>query len=234
MPLLFYFELISLSSSRYSSKRTQGVRWVSIFFSYVLLGISLSAPVGPINAAQLEKGIRYGFMNAWLLGVGAMLADALFMLMIFFGLSSWIHTPMVQTFLWSFGFFILCYTGVECILNSSSPSSESVLREGKGKSLRSGFLLALSNPLNILFWLGIYGSMLAQSSLKYENIQLLLYSSGIFVGILIWDASMAALSSGARRLVRPRVLQGISVLSGLILIGFGIYFGVQAYRQLFM
>ncbi|WP_079478282.1 LysE family transporter [Halobacillus salinus] len=207
---------------------------MSVFLTYILLGISLSAPVGPINAAQIDKGIRFGFMNAWLLGVGAMLADMVFMLMIFFGIANWVDTPLVQTFLWSFGFFVLCYTGVESILKSSPPpaSSELTRRESPNRSLLSGFLLAISNPLNILFWLGIYGSMLAQVSQQYENLQLLLYSSGIFVGILIWDASMAALSSGAKRVVRPKVLQSISVLSGLILIMFGLYFGFQAAQLL--
>ncbi len=31
---------------------------ISVLFSYVLLGGSLSAPVGPINVAQINKGIK--------------------------------------------------------------------------------------------------------------------------------------------------------------------------------
>ena len=40
---------------------------MGIFLSYVFLGLSLSAPMGPINAAQLEKGIRSGFsrLDSW-------------------------------------------------------------------------------------------------------------------------------------------------------------------------
>ena len=34
---------------------------MSIFISYMILGLSLSAPVGPVNAAQLDKGIKKGF-----------------------------------------------------------------------------------------------------------------------------------------------------------------------------
>lgn len=34
---------------------------MSIFLSYVFLGLSLAAPIGPINAAQLDKGIKMGF-----------------------------------------------------------------------------------------------------------------------------------------------------------------------------
>ena len=44
---------------------------MNVFLSYILLGLSLAAPIGPINAAQIDKGIRNGFMHSWLIGVGA-------------------------------------------------------------------------------------------------------------------------------------------------------------------
>lgn len=209
---------------------------MSIFLSYILLGISLSAPMGPINAAQIDKGIRFGFMHAWLLGVGAMLADALFMLLIYFGLSQWIDTPLIKSFLWSFGFFILCYTGFESMIHSSrvleTPHERNV-QEKRSKSMFTGFFLAISNPLSIIFWLGIYGAMLAQTSKSYAGEQLLLYSGGIFIGILVWDVCMASLASGARRWIQPRMLQVISIVSGIVLVVFGLYFGFQAFQLLF-
>lgn len=51
---------------------------MSVLFSYIILGISLSAPIGPINAAQLDRGARHGFMHAWILGLGAMFADLVY------------------------------------------------------------------------------------------------------------------------------------------------------------
>ena len=53
---------------------------MAIFFSYVLLGLSLAAPIGPINAGQLDKGIKKGFWHAWIFGWGAILADAVFII----------------------------------------------------------------------------------------------------------------------------------------------------------
>ncbi|WP_044022192.1 LysE family transporter [Bacillus sp. SG-1] len=207
---------------------------MNVFFSYILLGLSLSAPMGPINAAQLDKGIRFGFMHAWLVGVGAMAADAIFMLLIYFGVASFIDTPIIKTFLWLFGFFVLCYTGIESIIHSSPEKTSTASRsESREKSFRTGFFMAASNPLNILFWLGIYGSILAKTSESASSIQLLLYSGFIFLGITIWDVTMAGIATGARKWAKPIFLQGISILSGLVLIGFGIYFGLQAYQQLF-
>ncbi|MBF0709524.1 LysE family transporter [Alkalihalobacillus hwajinpoensis] len=205
---------------------------MSIFVSYILLGLSLSAPMGPINAAQLDRGIRFGFMNAWLVGFGAMVADGVFMMLIYFGLAHVIETPFMKTFLWLFGFFVLTYTGIENIVKADSIGLKqtSGRYETNRKSFRTGFFIAISNPLNILFWLGIYGSILAQTSSMFGAAQLFLYSTGIFLGITLWDLTMASASAGARAWVNPFILKRISILSGITLIGFGLYFGIQAVR----
>lgn len=203
---------------------------MSLFLSYILLGLSISAPMGPINAMQLDKGIRYGFIHSWLVGIGGMFADTIFMALIYFGIAHFVDTPLIKTFLWLFGFFVLCYTGVESIIQSRSlvDTRTSHPLETKGKALRSGFFVALSNPLNILFWLGIYGSVIAQASNTYGTRHVLLYSTGIFLGIILWDAGMAGVATGAKKWITPKILRLISVISGIILFAFGCYFGVQA------
>ncbi|OEH94453.1 LysE family transporter [Bacillus solimangrovi] len=200
------------------------------YLSYIILGLSLSAPIGPINAAQLDKGIRFGFLHAWIVGIGAMVADILFMILIYFGITQFVDTPLVKIFLWLFGAFVLTYTGIESITQSNTLLNEKneVTHETKIKAFRTGFLMAASNPLNILFWLGIYGSILAQTSTTLGTYQILIYSTGIFLGITLWDVTMAAIASGARNLFNTNILKIITIISGLFLIGFGLYFGLQA------
>ena len=43
--------------------------------------------------------------------------------------------------------------------------------------------MSLSNPLTVLFWLGIYGSILAKTVHTYDMSQVILYSWSIFTGI---------------------------------------------------
>jgi L-lysine exporter family protein LysE/ArgO len=206
---------------------------MNAFISYVLLGLSLAAPIGPINAAQLDKGIKSGFLHAWLVGVGAVIADAIYMLIVYFGVNQFITTPFMKTFLWLFGCFVLIYTGVESLLNIGKIIiSNKREKESAVKSFLSGFLMSLLNPLSILFWLGIYGSVLAQTAATYKSRELMLYSSAIFIGLLLWDVTMAAIASSFRRYLTARVLSIISTLSGLSLVGFGIYFGVQGIKML--
>jgi L-lysine exporter family protein LysE/ArgO len=207
---------------------------MNVFLSYILLGLSLAAPIGPINAAQIDRGIRNGFMHSWFIGVGAVVADGIYMLIVYIGVVQFLETAFMQTFLWLFGCFVLIYTGVETIMKAgqihleNTRSSEPLI-----KSFFSGFFMSISNPLTILFWLGIYGSVLAKTATAYESSKLIVYSSAIFIGLLIWDITMAGVASSFRKYLTSRLLVTISLLSGASLIGFGVYFGVQAWQNLF-
>ncbi|MBP1993377.1 LysE family translocator [Paenibacillus eucommiae] len=207
---------------------------MNVFITYMILGLSLSAPIGPVNAAQLDKGVKLGFLHAWLVGLGAMVADAIYMLLIYFGLAHFLDTPFLKTFLWLFGCFVLLYTGIESLLNIRSSYASKASSDGSAsKSFMSGFLLALTNPLNILFWLGIYGSVLAKTVESHGMQQVFIYSLGIFIGILLWDLIMAAIASTLFKFGSKRIIQSISGLASLSLIGFGLYFGYQAFKAVF-
>lgn len=208
---------------------------INIFISYIFLGLSLSAPIGPINAAQLDKGLKRGFMHAWVVGLGAVCADIIYMLLVYFGMIHLLDAPFIKAFLWLFGFFVLVYTGIESIMNSEQVTSLEARGVGESlfKSFTSGFLMSLFNPLSILFWLGIYGSILAKMTSEYSMDQLLVYSGAIVFGILLWDVLMAGASSIFRKILTNRLLKIISISSGLSLVGFGLYFGVQAVQLLF-
>ena len=97
----------------------------------------------------------------------------------------------------------------------------------------SGFLMALLNPLTILFWLGIYGSILVGGAGKLSEFQIIICSLTILLGVALVDFIMSIVSSGSRKLLSIRFLKLISLISSLSMIGFGIYFGIQAYHSIF-
>lgn len=204
---------------------------MGVFFSYVLLGLSLAAPIGPINAAQMDKGIKHGFLNAWVLGLGSVIADIFYMLLVFLGFSQFIEIPIVKMFLWLFGFFVLVYTGVEGLMGAGKVVLSNRNRDASlTKSFITGFFMSISNPLTILFWLGIYGSVLAKTATMYEHTELLYFSSAIILGLVIWDVCMAAVASSFRKLLTTKLLTIITIISSISLIGFGLYFGFEALK----
>lgn len=198
---------------------------ISLLFSYILLGFTLAAPIGPVNSARLDKGIKNGFWHAWIVGAGSMIADGIFMLIVYLGMVHFLEIPIVQIFLWLFGGFILIYSGIEGIVNAGVVTLDD--RSGKDslrKCFLTGFIMSITSPLSILFWLGIYGSVLAKTAQMNGPGSLLLYSSMIFLGLTLWDLLIASLTTGLRKFLNSYILKSISIISGLSLIGFGLYF----------
>lgn len=204
------------------------------FFSYFLLGLTLAAPIGPINAAQVNQGIKNGFFHSWAVGLGSIIGEFLFIISIFFGVVHFIETPLMKTFLWSFGSFVLLYTAIESIMSvpelTSSDQDEET--DSLKKNFFSGFILTITNPLSVLFWLGIYGSILADTINRYELPQVIAYGFAVIIGLMLWDILMAVISSSFRKVLSPKTIKGISIISSLSLFGFAGYFGFQAIRLL--
>lgn len=206
---------------------------VSVLVSYIFLGLTLAAPIGPVNSARLDKGIKNGFWHAWIVGAGSMIADGIFMLIVYLGLVKFLDIPIVQIFLWLFGGFILIYSGMESILKANIISlNYSRKKESLIKCFFTGFIMSITSPLSILFWLGIYGSVLAKTASSYGSSQLIIYSSMIFLGLTVWDLFVATLTTGFRRYLNHKSLMTISIISGGSLIGFGLYFGYQGVKAL--
>ncbi|MDW0109773.1 LysE family transporter [Sporosarcina aquimarina] len=202
---------------------------------YLFLGISLAAPVGPVKTVLLNTGIKNGFFHAWFFSLGSLATDVMYMSMVYFGIGQFIDSPLLQIILWSFGCFVLLYTGIENLLtlNKTGLDVKAVKKDRLRKSILSGFFMSLLNPITILFWLGIYGSMLAKTAGIASGYQILLNSFAILVGIMIVDFIMSTLSNGARRIFSSKLLTVVSIFSSISMIGFGIYFGFQAYQALF-
>ena len=115
---------------------------VHILFSYFLLGITLAAPIGPVNSARIDKGIKNGFFHAWVVGIGSMVADGIFMLLVYLGFVQFITIPYVQIFLWLFGGFVLIYTGIESIMKMQKISLDGYrTKDSLTRSFLTGFIM---------------------------------------------------------------------------------------------
>lgn len=204
-------------------------------FTFFFLGVSLAAPIGPVKATLLNTGLKNGFFHAWYFSLGALATDILYMLMVYFGLVQFIDSPVIKIFLWCFGCFVLTYTGIENLLTLKKIELDFKFKKTTRlrHSMLSGFLMAMLNPLTIMFWLGIYGSILAGSSEKLTGYEVIIYSAAILAGISLVDLIMSTISSSARKFSSGTLLKTITLISSLALIGFGIYFGIQAFQALF-
>lgn len=199
----------------------------------ILLGITLAAPVGPASVAVIQAGLRYGFRRAFLTGMGITSADLTYMLVVYFGLSGFINIPLVKILIWSMGALILAYLGVQSIREGGRKIDFDGTAASSGRSpFVIGYLVNISNPIAVVFWLGIFGSLISATAEGQPGVIGLLKGSTILIGILIWHASMSALTHWGKRFVNERSARLISIAAGAVLFLFAVRFAVSAIRTL--
>jgi threonine/homoserine/homoserine lactone efflux protein len=91
-----------------------------------------------------------------------------------------------------------------------------------------GYLVNISNPIAVVFWLGIFGSLISASGEAAAETTALQQGLAILAGILTWHTSMSMLTHWGKRFVNERSARIISIVAGLALIGFGLRFAYNA------
>lgn len=200
----------------------------------IVLGLSIAAPIGPINIEIIRRGIYQGLWSSLLVGAGGMTSDLLFMFLMYQGFSEFLKLNWVQLTLLIFGALVLTYTGIQSFIHRTEPIIDSP--GSKGDSLSTGLIrsyltgvsIAAFNPLNILFWLGIYGSALSDSFHDNNIIRAFFISSAVFIGIGLWNLNLALTVHFSKILLKPEIMKVISLTASLVLLGFGFHFAYEA------
>lgn len=205
---------------------------ISNLFSFIMLGFSLAIPVGAVTIEMVKRGIQSGFLRSWFVGLGATSADGVLMLLIYFGITNFLMGLLAQLIIWVFGFFVLVYLGISSIRDAFQTIDIGLIPTKKLDSLIGsyivGFAIAISNPMSIVFWIGVYGAVLTKSLQTLSGEEVLLYSASIFIGVAIWDIFVASSVHFGRNFVGARFMKWFSIAAGLMLIIFGLSFGWQA------
>jgi threonine/homoserine/homoserine lactone efflux protein len=197
----------------------------------VLLGISIAAPIGPSSLAVIQNGLRRGFLRAFLTGLGVTMADATILLVIYFGLSGFVRLPLFKGLIWTLGAIVLLFLGSQSLREAIGKIDlERARVSTTGNPLWVGYLVNISNPIAIIWWVGIFGSLLGASPGSAAKLGALLSSSTILIGILCWHSTMSVLTHWGKRFLNERTARYILVIAGLALILFGIRFAYYAIR----
>jgi len=205
---------------------------MSSILQNIILGISLAAPVGPLSLAIIKTGFNKGFWSAFKVALGVVSADTTYVLLVYFGLSNFVTIPVVKTLLFFFGFIVLSYLGYLSIKEASANMELKKSDEKINKNLfYVGYAINISNLIAIVWWLGVFGSILA-SNQDTSRALALFNSLTIVVGILLWHTGLSLSSHYGRKLLNKKVLRIISVIGGIALLAFALKFGYNAYLSL--
>jgi len=198
----------------------------------MVLGISLAAPIGPSGIAIIQNGLRHGFLRAFLTGLGVTMADTTYLLVVFFGLSRFLEIRAVTVLIWSLGGLALLYFGYRSIRDAMGRIDfEKTVVVTARSPLLVGYVVNVSNPIAVVWWVGVFGSLLSETAAAGSRLDALAVSSTILIGILLSHSTMSLLTQWGKRFLNERTAKFISVVAGIVLILFGLRFGYNGFRE---
>ena len=189
----------------------------SLTIDFILLQISVAFSPGLIIALVVNEAVQKGRRNALQVAYGAA-SGAIGITIITAAVITYIFSliPEILTFIYIFGIIYIVYKGIKTIQDKGD--SPKVLGSA---SFLSGFKINLANPKMWVFYLSVLPLFITDES----NI----FSSLIYLGIvtifinLFADISYAFVSSYLFNNSTTKVKRYINIISGLCLIGIGIY-----------
>jgi len=196
----------------------------------ILLGLSLAAPFGPVNVEIVKRGLNSGFKQAFATGLGAMTADATYLTIIFFGLVSFLKMPLMKIFFALAGSLILIYLGVSSVKDflDKTDYDEKQNRRFFKNPYVAGYVIALSCPITIVWWTGVFGALLVSQDSVQTNFSAYLSCLTILLGCFIWIVFLSAALHWGRKIVNEKFIRFVSLIAGMCLAGFGLAFLYRA------
>jgi threonine/homoserine/homoserine lactone efflux protein len=200
-----------------------------------------------MNAVIAEESVVHGLTAGVRAGLGAMTADAVFLVATLLGVVEAVErVPLLRAMMLAVGGVLMIYFayGAAQSARATGGFGDANADHEDSRGFRRAFVLALTNPYQLLFWLTVGVALLAPGRMDLLAETPLAAAGdlvvetgspalvvGLFGGIGLWITGFpASLAAAGRRVDRlaPVVASG----SALVLAGFGVVFLADAVRLL--
>lgn len=188
----------------------------------VILGFSVSAPLGPIGLICVNRTLSRGPAAGFFSGLGVATADMIYAAVAGFGIT-FVSNFLVsqQVLLQVFGGLFLCYLGWR--IYHTRPREECEVPDTGSflKAFFSTFFLTMTNPLAILLFAAFFAGLgITVTGGDYFAVSTLI--AGVFGGSVLWWLLLIAFVSWFRNRISPRKLAWVNKVSSAILFATGI------------
>ena len=138
--------------------------------------------------------------------------------MLFRSMANLLRIEAIRKLVLIAGACVLIYFGISYFLKSGD-AIDSVKMEGRNSFLH-GIKLTMTNPLTIIFWSGMFGSLIASGTLAGAG-NILFYSLGCISSTILFLSMVSIGGKYASKLLNQRFIRVMSYGVGLFLIFFG-------------
>jgi threonine/homoserine/homoserine lactone efflux protein len=205
-----------------------------------VFGLALAAPPGPMNAVIATETVVGGWQAGVRAGLGAMAADALFALLALAGAVAVVERfPTLRAAMVAAGGALMLYFALGAAQSVEATLAETQPTPDTRRGFTKAFVLALTNPYQVLFWLTVgiglldpgrldvlarlpvVGDALAGTVVVRTGSPALFV--GLFGGIAVWIVAFPATLVATRRRV-DAAAPLVAAASAVVLGGFGLLF----------
>ncbi|MFL0267125.1 LysE family translocator [Candidatus Clostridium radicumherbarum] len=215
---------------------------VRAIYTGLFTGIVIAIPMGPAGFESVRwtitKGLKFGVGVA----AGSLIADAIDVMLINFGLLELIETnKLLEIFFWEISGIIIFYIGYRALKNSKKDLAEREREENtrieedmkKSKAIFTGFLVNISNPMTHFFWLTL-SSTVIRIWRSYGRLVYFVFAVLMLCGMFLSLFAINYLASHGKKFAAPKVSGKLSSVLNYVILAFGIGFFAKGIYTLVM
>jgi threonine/homoserine/homoserine lactone efflux protein len=190
---------------------------IEIILKGMLLGLTVSMPLGPIGIILINRTIKRGMLSGFVSGLGLATADTLLALLAGIGFTVVISFIKDHRIIFTvIAGLIIIAVGIKVYL--SNPVKDIRNKEKSNKSLwrdyYSIFALSISSPYTIFIYVAFFSSVHIGGNVKPELVPFFLIP-GILIGTITWWFFMSYFVSRFKKNIRLRMIVRITKIAGI-------------------
>ena len=186
-------------------------------------GMILQLAIGPMCIFIFQTSIAHGFFAGEMGVLGTAIVDSLEIILAIIGVGVILKkSKRAEMFLKAFGVFILLLYGCVSILSAFDVSMLPKLQihslNSSNNTLIQAIILALSDPLTIVFWAGIFSAKIVEEHLR--KIDLRLFACGCVLATLFFLTLVSFIGSITKQIIPSIFICGLNFLVGVLMFYF--------------
>jgi threonine/homoserine/homoserine lactone efflux protein len=207
---------------------------LEILLKGIILGLSVSMPLGPIGIILVNRTIKRGILSGLFSGMGLATADTILSIIAGLGFTFVITLFQDEKFIVSLiaGLVII---GVGIKVFTSNPVKDFRKKEKGNKSLLRDYfsilILALSNPFTIFIFVAFFSGITVNTEVKPQLVPFLLVP-GVFIGTLTWWFCLTFIVSRFKKNIRLRSIVKVNQIAGIAIMIIGVVVLVSMFTTL--
>lgn len=197
-------------------------------------GFTQGFVVGPVTVFAISEGLdtKKGFWYQIQVILGATIVDIIYLLLAAYGAAEFIDHSVVKLVMWSGASYMLIHMGVNSFHERPHTMSYKHMHRHRIRFIDSDFIKAfglnLVNPMAIVFWIMVAGSLYGQ----YKGlISPAAFAGNIVIGGVISSVIIAIATLMVRKIFHPWMLKKLNQVGSLVMIFYGIQFFGKAVNE---